>query len=65
MALLHQMERLCKGAGVPLVQIELLGQDANVCQDFIQLATSVTVQAALLTTDWLLLEARWQVRNQN
>lgn len=58
------MERVCKAAGLPLEQIELLGQDEAACRDFVHLADLVGVESAILTTDWLLLESRWQDRRQ-
>lgn len=61
---LQAMEAQAKAAGLPLDQIELLGQDEQVCRDFTHIARHAGIEAALLTTDWLLLEASWQVRKQ-
>lgn len=59
---LARMEVVAKGAGLPLDQIELIGQDLQACEDFVYLADVAGVHAAVQTLDWLTLESLWAQR---
>ena len=63
--ILHEVEKVCRLHGVRLEQIELLGQDTQACIDFLHVARVVGVEAALLSTDWLSLEATLSERSRS
>ncbi len=50
--------------GVPLWQLELLGQDEAVAQAFIRAARQGNGQAYMRDVEWDVLEARYQARRR-
>ncbi len=60
--LLARMERIGRDAGMPLAQLELLGQDATACWEFNHLSETVSVEGAILSMDWIKLDAILQSR---
>lgn len=53
-----------RSAGVPLWQIELIGQDETTAIEFTQAARRGNAQAYLAEVDWDVLEARYQARRR-
>jgi len=51
-----------RSAGLPLWQLELLGQDEHVAQRFVDEARAGRASKTLETTEWDALEARYQAR---
>lgn len=51
-------------AGVPLWQLELLGQDEAVAQAFIQAARQGDAHAYMRDVEWDVLETRYQARRR-
>lgn len=56
------LEDAARGAGLPLWQLELLGQDESVAQEFVDAARRGTARGYLEGVEWDLLEARYQGR---
>ncbi len=61
---LADMESIARDAGMPLAQIELLGQDATACWEFTHLSKTAGVAGAILHTDWMRLENILETRRQ-
>lgn len=53
-----------RGAGLPLWQLELLGQDEAVAQQFIDAARQGRARRFLEDAEWDVLEARFQARRR-
>jgi hypothetical protein len=53
-----------RAAGVPLWQLELLGQDEVIAEEFTQACRQDRAQAYLEGVEWDLLEARYQDRQR-
>lgn len=55
---LHALERQGKALGLPLHQLELLGQDSGTAQGFIEACRQGDDEDYLMDVDWAMLEAR-------
>lgn len=53
-----------RSAGLPLWQLELLGQDETTASEFTQAARRGEARAFLGDVDWDVLEARYQARRR-
>jgi hypothetical protein len=58
MATLHRLEAAARRMGLPLHQLELLGQDANVAEGFVMACMLGDSENFCLAVDWQELEER-------